>query len=75
MSEPCFVDANVFIYARDQGDPLKQKRANEWLFHLWREQLGRTSVQALSEFYVNVTRKLSELSGGSTTSLIASTSV
>ena len=60
MSEPCFVDANVFIYARDHGDVLKQKRANDWLFHLWREQLGRTSVQVLSEFYVNVTRKLAE---------------
>ena len=58
MTEPCFVDANVFIYARDHGDPLKQKRANEWLFHLWREELGRTSIQVLSEFYVNVTRKL-----------------
>jgi predicted nucleic acid-binding protein len=58
MTEPCFVDANVFIYARDHGDPLKQKRANEWLFHLWREELGRTSTQVLSEFYVNVTRKL-----------------
>ena len=55
---PCFVDTNVFIYARDHGEPLKQKRANEWLFHLWREQLGRTSMQVLSEFYVNVTRKL-----------------
>ena len=51
MSEPCFVDANVFIYARDQGDPLKQKRANEWLFHLWREQLGRTSVQGQFDLY------------------------
>ena len=58
MTEPCFVDSNVFIYARDPGDPLKQKRANEWLFHLWREQLGRTSAQVLSEFYVTVTRKL-----------------
>jgi predicted nucleic acid-binding protein len=58
VTAPCFVDANVFIYARDQGDPTKQKRANEWLFHLWREQLGRTSMQVLSEFYVTVTRKL-----------------
>jgi predicted nucleic acid-binding protein len=58
MIEPCFVDSNVFIYARDPGDPIKQKRANEWLFHLWREELGRTSVQVLSEFYSTVTRKL-----------------
>ena len=58
IAEPCFVDTNVFLYARDYGDALKQKRANEWLFHLWREELGRTSIQVLSEFYVNVTRKL-----------------
>jgi predicted nucleic acid-binding protein len=57
MTEPCFVDTNVFIYARDSRDPVKQKRANEWLFHLWRDQIGRTSMQVLSEFYVTVTRK------------------
>jgi predicted nucleic acid-binding protein len=58
MIPPCFVDANVLIYARDPGEPLKQQRAQEWLLYLWREGLGRTSVQVLSEFYVNVTRKL-----------------
>jgi predicted nucleic acid-binding protein len=58
MIPPCFVDANVLIYARDPGEPLKQQRAQEWLLYLWREGLGRTSLQVLSEFYVNVTRKL-----------------
>ena len=58
MTAPCFVDANVFIYARDPAEPLKQVRAKEWLAVLWREGLGRTSTQVLSEFYVNVTRKL-----------------
>ncbi len=58
MTEPCFVDSNVFIYARDPSEPLKQKRANEWLFHLWRDQMGRTSMQVLSEFYLTVTLKL-----------------
>lgn len=58
MSVPVFVDTNVLLYARDAGEPGKQPRAAEWLEYLWREQLGRTSVQVLSEYYVNVTRKL-----------------
>jgi predicted nucleic acid-binding protein len=58
MTAPCFVDANVLIYARDPGELVKQERAKQWLGHLWREGMGRTSVQVLSEFYVNVTRKL-----------------
>lgn len=58
MIDPVFVDTNVFIYARDAAEPAKRARAREWLTSLWRENLGRTSVQVLSEFYVNVTRKL-----------------
>lgn len=58
MTAPVFVDTNVLLYARDASEPQKQPRAADWLRHLWREQLGRTSVQVLSEYYVNVTRKL-----------------
>ena len=58
MSALVFVDTNVLIYARDPGELSKQRRAQEWLAHLWRDGLGRTSMQVLSEFYVNVTRKL-----------------
>jgi len=58
MTGPVFVDTNVFVYTRDAGEPVKQPRAIAWLERLWREQLGRTSVQVLSEYYVTVTRKL-----------------
>lgn len=58
MTVRCFVDANVLIYARDPGEPFKQERAKEWLNLLWREGHGRTSTQVLSEYYVNVTRKI-----------------
>lgn len=58
MTAPVFVDTNVLLYARDASEPAKQPRADEWLRYLWRGQLGRTSVQVLSEYYVNVTRKL-----------------
>ena len=58
MTAPVFVDTNVLLYARDAGEPRKQPLAAAWLEWLWRQQLGRTSVQVLSEYYVNVTRKL-----------------
>ncbi|HRA78799.1 MAG TPA: PIN domain-containing protein [Burkholderiaceae bacterium] len=58
MTAPVFVDANVLVYARDAGDATRQPRAQSWLEWLWREQLGRTSMQVLSEYYVTVTRKL-----------------
>jgi predicted nucleic acid-binding protein len=56
MTAPVFVDTNVLLYARDASEPAKQPRAQAWLERLWRERLGRTSVQVLSEFYVNLRR-------------------
>ena len=58
MTAPVFVDTNVLVYARDAGDAAKQARAAAWLEFLWREQVGRTSMQVLSEYYVTLTRKL-----------------
>jgi len=58
MSVRCFVDASVLLHARDPRDPLKQARAAEWLERLWQQRSGRTSIQALSEFYITATRKL-----------------
>src|SRR5437879_13538179 len=58
MTGPCFVDADVFVYARDPRDAAKQARALQWIAHLWQERLGRTSVQVLSEYYVFATRTL-----------------
>lgn len=58
MTGPCFVDANVFVYTQDRRDAAKHRRAEEWLDTLWRESIGRTSAQALSEFYAAATRKL-----------------
>jgi len=58
MTVRCFVDASVLLHARDARDPLKQSRAAEWLERLWQQRSGRTSVQALSEFYFTATRKL-----------------
>lgn len=56
MTAPVFVDTNVLLYAQDESEPAKRPRARAWLEHLWRERLGRTSMQVLSECYVNLKR-------------------
>jgi predicted nucleic acid-binding protein len=56
MTGLCFVDANVLVYVRDPRDRAKQVRAIAWHEHLWRENSGRTSMQVLSEIYVNLRR-------------------
>ncbi|HTQ78060.1 MAG TPA: PIN domain-containing protein [Burkholderiales bacterium] len=61
MTALVFVDANVFLYAHHANEPAKQARARAWLEHLWRTGAGRTSMQVLSEYYVNLKRK--EFSG------------
>jgi predicted nucleic acid-binding protein len=58
MTASVFVDTNVFVYERQTRDPRKQSLAAQWLDRLWREQIGRTSVQVLSEYYATLTRKL-----------------
>jgi predicted nucleic acid-binding protein len=58
MTGPCFVDANVFVYARDPRDARKQELATRWIDLLWRDRAGRTSMQAISEFYAVATKKL-----------------
>ena len=58
MTAPCFVDASLFLYARDSRDPVKQTRAAEWIDWLWQQRAGRTSMQVLAEFYAAATRQL-----------------
>ena len=58
MTALVFVDANVFVYARDPRERAKQPLAAEWIARLWRDRCGRTSMQVLTEYYVTVTRKL-----------------
>lgn len=56
MTARVFVDTNVLLYALDESEPAKRPRAQAWLEHLWQERLGRTSMQVLSECYVNLKR-------------------
>ena len=56
MTAPYFVDANVIVYALDPRDPKKRRRAADWLDHLWKQGLGRTSAQVISESYSTLRR-------------------
>ena len=51
-----FADANFLLYVLDERERAKQVRAAAWHERLWREDLGRTSMQVVSEFYVNLER-------------------
>ena len=51
------IDTNVLIYAYDAANPFKRRRAIEVLAALARAGSGALSVQVLSEFYTNITRK------------------
>lgn len=55
---PIFVDTNLLVYSRDAGEKGKQRRAHDWLDHLWTTREGRLSFQVLEEYYAVVTRKL-----------------
>ena len=56
MSE--FVDTNVLLYAYEGGAVRKQRISIELIDRLWEEREGILSIQVLSEFYSNATRKL-----------------
>ena len=59
MTAVVFVDTNIWLYARDTTDSRKHSVAREALAQLWENGAGRTSMQVVSEYYVNVTRRLS----------------
>lgn len=57
MTERYFLDTNVLLYAIDQREPAKQRRACSWLDRLWANSAGAISWQVMHEFYWNATRK------------------
>jgi predicted nucleic acid-binding protein len=57
MTEPVFVDTNVWVYAVDAADPVKRARALEAIAPASGRNLV-VSTQVLTEFYAVVTRKL-----------------
>lgn len=53
-----FVDTNIFLYAYDNSDPVKQKKAAALIKSLWDNRCGCISIQVLQELYVNLTGKI-----------------
>jgi predicted nucleic acid-binding protein len=60
MSDKVFVDTNILIYAHDLDAERKHETARSLLRDLWENQTGIISTQVLQEFYVNVTRKITQ---------------
>ncbi len=59
-SSAFLVDTNVLVYAYDSTDKDKQAQAIAVLEELGRRRLGALSVQILGEFFVTVTRKITQ---------------
>lgn len=67
-----FVDTNVFVYAYDKGNGIKQKLARKLITNLWENYRGCISIQVLQELYVTITKKVSiPLSPGTASQIIA----
>ncbi len=58
MSDKCFIDTNILVYAYDASEKVKHDKAFNLLAHLGVSQIGVLSFQVLSEFFVVVTRKI-----------------
>ncbi|HLI62262.1 MAG TPA: PIN domain-containing protein [Terriglobales bacterium] len=57
MSDKCFVDTNVLMYAHDRSTGLKHETAKTLVDELWDSGRGVVSTQVLQELCVNLRRK------------------
>jgi predicted nucleic acid-binding protein len=57
MSDKCFVDTNILMYAHDTAAGAKHERAKALVEQLWRDRTGVVSTQVLQELAVNLRRK------------------
>jgi len=57
MTDRCFVDTNVLVYAHDCSAGHKHKLAQSLVEELWNSGRGVLSTQVLQELCVNVRRK------------------
>ena len=60
MTDPVFVDTNVFVYLHDDSEPEKKQRADDWIALLVNRRAGRLSFQVLQELYAVLTRTVKE---------------
>ncbi|HWH56268.1 MAG TPA: PIN domain-containing protein [Terriglobales bacterium] len=57
MSDKCFVDTNVLVYAHDRAAGVKHKHAQGIVEELWNSGQGVLSTQVLQELCINLRRK------------------
>jgi predicted nucleic acid-binding protein len=57
MSDKCFVDTNVLVYAHDRSTGKKHERARELLEKLWDSGNAALSTQVLQELCFTLQRK------------------
>jgi predicted nucleic acid-binding protein len=57
MSDKCFVDTNILVYAHDSSAGTKHPQARSLVEALWDSGLGVLSTQVLQEFCVSVRRR------------------
>ncbi len=60
MNEVSFVDTNILVYAYDSAEGKKHSLAMDLMDSLWVARNGVLSTQVLCEFFVTVTRKISD---------------
>jgi predicted nucleic acid-binding protein len=57
MSDRCFVDTNILVYAYDRSNGVKHQRAQILIEALWNSGKGVLSTQVLQELCINLRRK------------------
>lgn len=58
MSDRCFLDTNVLMYAHDASAGEKHLRARSLVAELWETRTGVVSTQVLQELAVNLRKKV-----------------
>jgi predicted nucleic acid-binding protein len=61
MSDKCFVDTNILVYAHDFTTGAKHERARALIEKLWSSGGGVLSTQVLQELCINLRRKAARL--------------
>ena len=57
MSDKCFMDTNILVYAHDRSAGVKHQRARALVEQLWDSGRGALSTQVLQELCINLRRK------------------
>ena len=57
MSDRCFLDTNILVYAHDRSAGMKHDRARALVEQLWQSGQGVLSTQVLQELCVSLRRK------------------